>query len=118
MDPLFETQTALLIKVYFDYFQITWESNLPLPEDKYLYKEVNNLEIIMGCERKKSIPDILYRWLLQNRHAARIDDYDELEITFKTGEVETRYIHGQATESILEAVEIINSKLNLREKKK
>ena len=118
MDTLFETQAPFVIKVYFDYFQITWESNLPLPEDKYRYKEVDYLEIIIGKKKEWSIMEKLYRLFIQNQHAARIEEYDEIQIVMKTGETETRYIHGQATEEILEAIEIINSKLNLRENKK
>ena len=117
MESLFESQAPFVIKVYFDYFQITWESNFPLPEDKYSYKEVDYLEIIKG-KKQRSLIENLFRLFLYNKYAARIEDYDELQIVLKTGKAETRYIHGQATESILEAIEIINSKLNLRENKK
>lgn len=117
METLFETQAPFVIKIYFDYFQITWENNLPLREDKYRYKEVDYLEIIIGKKKEKSIIEKLYQLFLQNEHAARIEEYDEIQIVMKTGEVETRYIHGQATEEILEAIEIIKSKLNFRENK-
>lgn len=118
MESLFESQAPFVIKVYFDYFQITWESNLPLPEDKYSYKDVDYLEIIVGKKSDRSIVEILFRYFFYNKYAAKVEDYDELHIVLKNGKAETRYIHGQATESILEAIEIINSKLNLRENKK
>ena len=117
MEPLlFETKPPFVLKVYYTYFQITWEDTPETPQDKYSYVNVTSVKIVTG-KKERSLIEHFYRLFLQNQYAKRIADYDEVLIEFRNGEKETRYVHGQVSEAISEAVEIINSKLNVRELK-
>ena len=118
MEPLlFESKPPFVIKVYDTYFQITWESNIETPEDKYPYEKVRSVAAIIG-KKEPSLTNFIYSTFFQNKYARRIENYDELLIEFESGEKETRYVNGQLTDSMNEALDMIQEKLNSRKHKK
>jgi hypothetical protein len=110
MPPFFESEPPFVIKVYDKYFQIIWENSLETPDDTYRFENVSALTIILG-NKNDSLFDYIISHLMRSQLARRIEGYDSLLITFKNGETETRYVHGQVTESMNEAIEMIRGKL-------
>ncbi|HEY0029115.1 MAG TPA: hypothetical protein VGC65_00040 [Bacteroidia bacterium] len=113
MDALFETPPPFIIKIHFNYFEITWNGSLATPEDKYPYDKISSIEIKEG-KKEKTWTEFILSLFVNTELTRKMEAYDEILIGFKTGETETRYVHGQVTEAMEEAIEIIRSHLTKR----
>jgi|SRR6218665_723345 len=114
MEPFFESQPPFVIKVYDKHFEITWDGALKTPEDEYPYKNVSALKIIYG-KKERSLLEHIWGFILHDGLSKKMEAYDELLIELKNGNTETRYVHGPLTESMHEAIDMINDKLKYRE---
>lgn len=113
MEPFFESEPPFVISVYDTHFEITWDGALKMPEDEYLYKDVNAVKIVPG-KKDRSLLEQVFVYIFHNSLSRKIEAYDELLIERKNGETETRYVHGPVTASMDEAIDMINDKLKYR----
>lgn len=115
MNPILETKAPFVIKVYDNYFNVSWDGLSDKSEDNYFYKKIKSVTIKKGKYNKtRSTIDLLLDLTL-NLGTFETYDTDELLIEFKTGEVETRYLQGESSDKILEAVDLIKSKISKNE---
>ena len=113
--PIFETTPPFIIKVFDKHFQITWNDAIEVPEDNYPYEKIRSISVKRGKEEKPwSLIDFTVELFTYTRMEKRIREYDEILIEFKTGETETRYVHGSVNEMMNEAIELIKTKLPVK----
>lgn len=112
MNPIIETQPPFVIKVYDTYFHVSWDGLTDKAEDRYPYDKVKSISIKKGKLNKTwAVIDTLAA-VAFNVGTYNTNDSDELLIEFKTGEVETRYLQSVSSDKIIDAVELIKTKLS------
>lgn len=112
MNPILETSSPFVIKVYETFFHVSWDGLTDKPEDRYPYDRVKSVSII---KRKTNwTGEILNRIAATLIGISDTDDSDELIIEFKTGEIETRYLQGESSDKIIDAVDLIKSKIGIK----
>jgi hypothetical protein len=114
MEPYFESEPPFIVKVYDKHFEITWEGALDSPDNRYSFKDVAYLKIVSG-ERERTIGERIFDLFVSGSPAKRVAGFDEVLIIFRNNKHEVRYVHGQVRASVVEAIEMINAKLNQRE---
>ena len=112
MNPIIETRPPFVIKVYDTYFHVSWDGLTDKSEDRYPYDKVRSISIKKGKLNKTWTALDLIADVAFNLGTYDTDDSDELLIELKTGEVETRYLQSESSDKIVDAVELIKTKLS------
>lgn len=113
LPPILETDPPFIIKVYDTYFLVLWDNCIETPEDKYLYEKIVSVTIKRG-KPELNVLGIALKFLIRAYFHSGNTETDEIIIKFRSGEIISRYVHGEVSEKVEEAIELIQSKLNSR----
>ena len=118
MVPIFETKPPFVIKVYYTYFNVSWDGLSDKAEDDYQYVKVKSVEFKRGeVTLKRTVVGIIVKALFNYRGSFHDKDSDEFIIELKTGEKETRYFNKCTRDEHIEAIELIKTKLQPSKRK-
>jgi hypothetical protein len=112
MNPIIETRPPFVIKVYDTYFHVSWDGLTDKTEDRYSYDKVKSISIKKGKFNKTWAAVDLLADIAFNLGTYDTNDSDELQIELETGEVETRYLQSESADKIVDAVELIKTKIS------
>lgn len=113
MNPILETSSPFVIKVYETFFHVSWDGLTDKTEDRYSYDKVKSVSIKKGkTNLTQETLNLIATSFLPG--ITDTDNSDEFIIEFKTGEIEIRYLHGESSNKIIDAVNLITSKISIK----
>lgn len=109
--PIIETKSPFVVKVYDTFFHVSWDGLTDKPEDQYPYNKIKSVTIKRGKNNKiMEAIDIVFTMGMFGA-----EESDEMIIEFKTGEKETRYLQSESSDKIIDAVDLIKSKIGIKQ---
>ena len=112
MELILETKPPFVVKVYDNYFHISWDGFSDNSEDKFFYEKIKSVRINKGrFSSKRELFGLIVESLTDTGGTVDNAEPAELVIEFKTGQIEKRYLHEISSDKIKPAIELINRKL-------
>ena len=112
MKPILETRPPFVVKVFENYFHVSWDGLSENADDEFSYENIKSVKINKGkFSTERSLFGVIAQLVADSGDIIDTSDSDEMEIEFKTGQIEKRYLKEVASSKIEPAIELICKKI-------